>query len=42
MKKFERDKDFLLDIEFIAWRLFRTEEQDLYWARFREERPECR
>ena len=42
MKKMERDKDFLFDIEFMEWRLFRTEEQDLYWERFREEHPECK
>jgi len=42
MKKCYRDKDFLFDDKFIAWRLFRTEEQNSYWTRFAEEHPECR
>lgn len=42
MKKQDKNKDFLLDNEFIAWRLFRTEEQNLHWARFADEHPECR
>ena len=42
MKKQDHDKDFLLNSDFIVWRLLRTEEQDLYWARFAEEHPECR
>ena len=36
------DKDFLLNHEFVTWRLLHTEEQDQYWARYREEHPECR
>ena len=42
MKKYHQDKDFLFDNEFIMWRLFRTEEQELYWERFADEHPECR
>jgi len=42
MKKDFREKDFLFDNEFIAWRLFRTEEQELYWKRFAGEHPESR
>ena len=41
MKKYHQDK-VLFDPAFIAWRLFRTEEQDQYWARFAEEHPESR
>jgi len=42
MKAYYQDRDFLFDGNFIAWRLLRTEEQDLYWKRFVEERPECK
>jgi len=42
MKKCYQDRDFLFDNKFISWRLLRTEEQNLYWERFTEERPECR
>ena len=43
MKRFEQqDTDFLYQKEFIEWRLFRTEEQDLYWKRFADEHPESR
>ena len=42
MKKYNREKDFLLDSEFIAWRMFRTGEQELYWTRFADEHPACR
>ena len=43
MKKFEhKDTDFLYDNDFIEWRLFRTEEQALYWKRFVDEHPESR
>jgi ferric-dicitrate binding protein FerR (iron transport regulator) len=39
MKKYQK---ILFDQAFIEWRLFHTEEQDSYWAHFREEHPESR
>ena len=42
MKKYNNDKDILFDNEFIAWRLSRAEEQDLYWKQFADEHPESR
>jgi len=41
-EKYHQDKDFLFNDKFIAWRLFRTEEQNLYWTRFSDEHPECK
>ena len=39
MKKYQK---ILFDQAFIEWRLFHTEEQNSYWAHFREEHPESR
>jgi len=40
MNKYNNDKDLLFDNEFIAWRLSRSEEQNLYWKQFADEHPE--
>ena len=38
-QSFKPDHDFLLDEDFIQWRLFRTEELDKYWMNIIKERP---
>lgn len=35
----DKNKNFLLDEEFIKWRLFRTEEQNAQWAKYIDENP---
>ena len=35
----DKFKNFLLDEDFIKWRLFRTEEQNAQWEKFRHENP---
>ena len=35
----DKNKNFLLDDEFIKWRLFQTDEQNALWEKFRHENP---
>ena len=35
----DKNKDILLDEDFIKWRLFQTEEQNAQWAKYIDENP---